>query len=518
MSCVRLGFLSTSRLLTFYCILSALQDNRTTTHVSDDGSQTLFIRESSKLAVAVKAEKPNTSKHLALGLGVSTLFALIGGSISAAHADPTDVPTQQLRQITASISSMQNRLQATRGKRAQAQKALEQAETTLANTHTRLAQLDTQHQQTTQKLKQLAAQSTKLEAASDAQKKALAALLNALYRLGKEPELQLLLEQHDMTQLNRYQHYLNAIENARQQRLAAIASLNNQISQNRSQVKQQQAQLEKLIAAQKKNAQRLLTQQKSRQRVLDGINASYTNAQSRLSDLNTQRDQAQATLARIEQEVEAARRAAAKRAAEQRKLQAERRRQQEEARRRAQQSQQQSSSSSGSSSSAGGTGSSGSQLSEQEMNATPQSANNTPQVSQPSSPPQRQLSGSAWSGRWPINGRLVSGYGAGDGINTNGVVLSANAGTPIHALRSGEVVFANWLNGFGYIVIVDHGSSMSIYAHNERNIVSVGDHVRRGTVIATVGDTGGLSSPELYFEVRQNGSPINPTAWASASR
>ena len=81
-------------------------------------------------------------------------------------------------------------------------------------------------------------------------------------------------------------------------------------------------------------------------------------------------------------------------------------------------------------------------------------------------------------------------------------------------LRDGRVAFADWLQGLGLLVIVDHGGGyMSLYGHNEALLKESGDWVEPGDAIAQVGDTGGQARPALYFEIRKGGRPIDPRPW-----
>ena len=92
-----------------------------------------------------------------------------------------------------------------------------------------------------------------------------------------------------------------------------------------------------------------------------------------------------------------------------------------------------------------------------------------------------------------------------------GVDIGAGHGTPIHAAGGGEVIQAGYMNGYGYTVIVDHGGGVStLYGHCSSMDVSVGQSVVRGQVIARVGSTGLATGPHLHFEVRHNGTPVNP--------
>jgi septal ring factor EnvC (AmiA/AmiB activator) len=123
---------------------------------------------------------------------------------------------------------------------------------------------------------------------------------------------------------------------------------------------------------------------------------------------------------------------------------------------------------------------------------------------------------------WPVQGRLVGDYGQPRGAGTvrwTGVLLETSAGTPVRAVHHGRVAFADWLQGLGLLVIVDHGGGyMSLYAHNEALLKESGDWVEPGEVIAQVGDTGGQAKPGLYFELRRNGEPLNPHPWIARGR
>lgn len=118
---------------------------------------------------------------------------------------------------------------------------------------------------------------------------------------------------------------------------------------------------------------------------------------------------------------------------------------------------------------------------------------------------------------WPVQGRVVADYGqprAAGSVRWTGVVLEAAAGTPVRAVHHGRVAFADWLQGLGLLVIVDHGGGyMSLYGHNEALLKESGDWVEPGEPLAQVGDTGGQARAGLYFEIRFNGEPVNPNPW-----
>ncbi len=127
----------------------------------------------------------------------------------------------------------------------------------------------------------------------------------------------------------------------------------------------------------------------------------------------------------------------------------------------------------------------------------------------------------------PVQGHIGSRYGSArlgeDGQPQagapawKGLFIQAPSGTPVHAIAAGRVVFADWLRGFGNLIILDHGDGfLSVYADNETLLHGVGDEVAADEVIASVGNTGGNPQSGLYFELRFQGRPFDPLAWAVA--
>ncbi len=117
---------------------------------------------------------------------------------------------------------------------------------------------------------------------------------------------------------------------------------------------------------------------------------------------------------------------------------------------------------------------------------------------------------------WPVAGSLLASFGGNlpDGRPSTGVLIGAPAGAQVQAVADGTVVYADWMTGYGMILIIDHGNGyMSLYAHNDGLLREPGDVVKRGEPVATVGSSGGQERPALYFELRRNGSPVNPAGW-----
>jgi septal ring factor EnvC (AmiA/AmiB activator) len=118
---------------------------------------------------------------------------------------------------------------------------------------------------------------------------------------------------------------------------------------------------------------------------------------------------------------------------------------------------------------------------------------------------------------WPVQGRVLSAFGSSQHNNrliNRGMVIQAAEGSEIRAIHGGRVVFADWLRGFGFMIIIDHGDGfMSLYGHNQILRKQTGDWVNGGEAIATAGATGGQQQNGLYFEIRKAGQPLDPVSW-----
>jgi murein DD-endopeptidase MepM/ murein hydrolase activator NlpD len=112
---------------------------------------------------------------------------------------------------------------------------------------------------------------------------------------------------------------------------------------------------------------------------------------------------------------------------------------------------------------------------------------------------------------WPVNGTINSGFGPRGSSFHDGIDIAAPEGTPILAIEAGEVIYSDQLRGYGNMVILRHaGGIVSVYAHNESNLVREGQSVVRGEVVARVGSTGRVSGPHLHFEIRRNNAAQDP--------
>lgn len=114
---------------------------------------------------------------------------------------------------------------------------------------------------------------------------------------------------------------------------------------------------------------------------------------------------------------------------------------------------------------------------------------------------------------WPVKGKIIHDYHHSQfgGNRWEGVVIKAKAGTPVKAVADGKVVFADWLRGYGLVIVLSHGHHyLSLYGYNQELLLKVGDSVKKGEPIATVGNTGGRPEDSLFFQIRYKSQVENP--------
>ena len=122
--------------------------------------------------------------------------------------------------------------------------------------------------------------------------------------------------------------------------------------------------------------------------------------------------------------------------------------------------------------------------------------------------------------QWPARGRLAVPFGNvrhprfSTEVPHPGIDIAASPGQAVRAVFEGRVVFSDWFKGYGQMVVIDHGDSyLSIYGHVDERLVSAGEDVSTGDLIARSGQSGSFEEPALYFEIRHDGKPENPARW-----
>jgi murein hydrolase activator len=122
---------------------------------------------------------------------------------------------------------------------------------------------------------------------------------------------------------------------------------------------------------------------------------------------------------------------------------------------------------------------------------------------------------------WPLSGSLLQRFGESrqGGISSRGILIQAREGESVKAIADGQVIYADWLKGYGWVIVVDHGAGfMSLYGHNQNLLKQPGARITAGEAVALAGMSGGQASAGLYFEIRDKGEAVNPLIWLSQNK
>ncbi|PVZ43090.1 murein hydrolase activator EnvC [Pseudomonas sp. CC120222-01a] len=415
--------------------------------------------------------------------------------LSPAFADERAQTQQQLDATRQDIAELKKTLGKLQEEKAGVQKDLKATETDIGNLEKQVEALQQELKKTEGELERLDTEKKKLQSARVEQQRLIAIQARSAYQNnGREEYLKLLLNQQNPEKFARTLSYYDYLSKARLEQLKAFNETLRQLASVEQNISREQEQLLAQRADLDTRRQALDAERGKRQQVLAKLNSDVKDGDQKLQA----RQQDQADLAKVLKTIEETLARQAREAEEARKKallaqqEAEKRRQQEALAARA----------------------------DKEDAEPPKKARTTlgPLVSSDGASYGGAFSAARGKLPWPVNGRLLARFGDARGSDArakwDGVMISASPGTQVHAVHGGRVVFADWLRGAGLLVILDHGNGyLSLYGHNQSLLKSAGDIVKAGEAISTVGDSGGQDSAGLYFAIRQQGRPTDPSQW-----
>ncbi len=384
---------------------------------------------------------------------------------------------QKLRGELKSIAQERRKLENARG---EAARKLREADEQVGKSSRSLNDTETALQREEAALAQLQKQRDDMRTRLDGQRRQLTALVRASYQLGGDAPLKVLLSQDKVADANRALAYHRYLQRDRAQRIAALSTELQALDEVEREIAARRAQLDATRNQQRAQVVALAKDRKANAALTADLDERYQDRSAREKALGQDARSLETLLANL--------RAAAARAERERRAEAKRLAAQEAAEKRAAAS---SPRSAGDRSSA---------------------AARTPPRPVVANAPALKVGGLGW----PLSGNLLARFGGRmpDGRTSSGVLIGAPAGSTVTAVADGSVVFSEWMTGYGLILIIDHGNGyMSLYAHNESLLRDAGDRVKRGDALAKVGTSGGQGTPALYFELRRNGQPVDPSSW-----
>ncbi|HHQ4773253.1 TPA: murein hydrolase activator EnvC [Aeromonas veronii] len=439
-----------------------------------------------------------SQKTSRVGLLAGALFFCLSIGVSK----PALAANQQLGTMQSQIKEQQKTIKLSKQELAKLNTQLKADEQAISAAAAKLNQTKHQLKQNQQTLATLQKDKLGLEVQAKHQKQLLAKQAESAFQAGNHDYLKLLLNQQDPAKLSRSLDYYDYLNKARIEAIDALRATRDKLAKNQQATKETESKLQTLLAEQQEHHQTLLASQQSRAKVRNQLQQSVQDDEQKLSKLVKAEKALKARLEELRrqrEEQERRERAERERLA---KLKAEQERQRKLAeQRRAEQ-----------------------QRLAAQQNKTVKPAEPVEEMS--STKPERgsgigtagYYSGLKTNGslRWPVQGPILIAYGSPRTaqLKWKGTLIGASEGTQVKAVAPGQVVYADWLDGFGMLLVIDHGKGyMSLYGHNQSLLRQVGQNVEQGEPVALVGDSGGQDRPGLYFEIRYQGEAINPTKW-----
>ncbi len=407
----------------------------------------------------------SAARALVFAIAFATLLAGSG-----ARAQGTSETQRKLEKVQRELKDAAAQRRRTEGQRGDADRALRNADEQVGRSTRALQDTVAKIAGGEQELVALQARRTALQATLDERRAELAAMLRAAYAVGIDAPLQLMLAQDKVADANRLLAYHGYLQRERVQRIAVIGAELDEVQQVETQILATRRELDAARNQQAAQLAEVNRDRSERATLVAQLERKVRDQRGREQQLGRDAKALERVLAQL--------RAAAARAERERREAAER---------------------------------------------AARAAEQAKREGKPVPPPPKpyasatpiQVGGLGW----PLSGSLLARFGGNlpDGRRSSGLLIAAPVGTPVRAVADGRVVFAEWMSGYGLICIVDHGNgSMSLYAYNDALLRNVGDTVRRGDPVASVGNSGGQGRPALYFELRRNGSPVDPAAWLRA--
>lgn len=400
------------------------------------------------------------------------LLGLLVAAAATASAQSQREAQKQLEQVRGELKSIARERRKLEGERGDASRKLRDADEQVGKSSRSLSETEASLRREEAALADLQQQRQAMQQRLGDQRQVLAALVRSAYANGEDAPLKVLLSQDRIADASRTLAYHRYLQRDRAQRIAQVTGELQALDQVEQEISQRRMQLDDERNRQRVQVSQLQKDRQSRAKLVADLDQRYQDRAEREKALGQDARSLERLLANL--------RAAAARAEAERKA-AARRAAQEEAKAKAR---------------------------------TP--AGRAPVPSTPktsvANAPALKVGGLGW----PVSGNLLARYGGRmpDGRTSAGVLIGAPAGSTVTAVADGTVVFSEWMTGYGLILIIDHGNGyMSLYAHNESLLRDTGVQVKRGEAVAKVGTSGGQGTPALYFELRRNGQPVDPSSW-----
>ena len=408
---------------------------------------------------------------------------------------------QERAELRKKLSGLKQDIVRTEKARGDAADALADSEAAISNANRALRELASEQEHTRQHLQALTVSQETLEKAAQAQRERLEKMLREQYMYGQDDRLRLMLSGDNPNRMARELRYLGYVSAEQMKAITALQKNIAAIEANKAEAEEARASLEE-IAQEQREQKAVLEKQKSKRKALVAqLSGKLNNQRKQAGRLERDEERLAALVDRlvtlIAQQRQAEKEQAQRRALAKAKEQADRKKAAERKQSK--------------------TGDSP-KTQKKARDAEPTEVQIARDKSVPEPPPPDGAEFASLRGklRMPVKGELIATFGTKrpEGPTWKGLFIKAAEGTEIRASAAGEVVFSDWMRGFGNLIIIDHGAQyMTIYGNNQSLLKRPGDRIKAGEVIATAGNSGGNEQSGLYFEMRHRGRALDPLTW-----
>ncbi|MEQ5124650.1 murein hydrolase activator EnvC [Morganella morganii] len=393
-------------------------------------------------------------------------------AVSAANTTTADASKNELKNLQLNIAEKEKSVKEQQGKRASLLTQLKNQEKDIAAAGRELYSTQKTLKQLENEIATLSTEIKQLDSKQKAQRELLSKQLDAAFRQGRHQGVELIFKGEEGQRDERILAYYTYIGAAREKTIAELEETTQQLHARRQAEQQKRSEQKNLLGKQQTEKKKLDSARVARKSTLTELERSLKADQKDLLVMRENESQLRNKIAKAEREA---------------KARAER-----EAREAA-------------------------RIREKQAQAKKKGSTYTPTQDERS-----LMSRTGGLGRpagqaiWPVRGPLLHRFGdsiSGE-LRWKGMVIGAPEGTQVKAVADGRVLLADWLQGYGLVVVVEHGKGdMSLYGYNQSALVNVGDQVKAGQPVALVGNSGGQERPGLYFEIRRQGRTVNPQPW-----
>lgn len=402
-------------------------------------------------------------------------------------------PQEELQELRSRIEELQNKLLEQEESRVEVSDSLKESEKAISEVNRRLHNLIAQQQTVQSQMAEIEGRINQLQKKVAKEKDNIEKVIQTRYEASGKDTLKMILSGQNPADVSRQLQYYSYISKARSQMVLQVKTDLDALDELKAISKKKAEEVKGLQSEELEGKKQLENEQNKRKHTLNQLSTQISGQRKEINRLKQNEQQLTNLVEEINRMLEKKRAEAARKRAENAKKRAELAKKKQAEKKNVEKTQP-----------------------KEKIPEPPVEEYTVEEIADDS------LSGKAFVSlkgklKLPIKGELVNRFGSpreSGGLSWKGIFIKTEPGQTVRSVADGRVVFADWLRGFGNLLIVDHGGGyMSLYGYNESLLKAVGDSIKSGENIAQAGNTGGNVTSGLYFELRYQSKPLNPMSW-----